>query len=109
MNSEHNARRAGSAIKADVGRTREGNDIWPIDATIRNAMPATTSCRTCRHAADLCTGLAFRYETDCAGKRVLTECSGYEHVQAPDGGLNRRDGSEADGTSELKPLLGEED
>lgn len=83
MNSEHNARRAGSAIEADVGRTREGNDIWPIDATIRNAMPATTSCRTCRHAADLCTGLAFRYETDCAGKRVLTECSGYEHVQAP--------------------------
>lgn len=24
------------------------------------------------------------------------------------GGLNRRDGSEADGTSELKPLLGKE-
>jgi hypothetical protein len=87
MESETNVRQE-ARLEAAVGRTREGNDIWPIGATIRNAMPATTCCRTCRHAADLCTGLAFRYEIDRAGKRVLTECSGFEHVQAPNTRIN---------------------
>ena len=59
--------------------SREGKEVPPADAPIREAM-SETLCARCIHCLDACKGIYKRRELR-GGKYVVLECNGFRHMQ----------------------------
>lgn len=64
-------------------KTREGNDVWPADAPIRETIRgnSTSICADCAHCADYC-----RDMQKGVTRHSYTQvdwCSGFERIQEP--------------------------
>lgn len=60
-------------------KTREGNDVIPADAPIRDECPGW--CHDCKHLGDECDLIVFKADIK-AGYLVIYDCNGYDEVES---------------------------